>query len=191
MKSNEVLALLKITRVTLWSYVKSGKLIATKLNNGYYDYDRESVLKLFNNDNRISAIYCRVSTAKQKNDLETQLTFIKNFCTNNNIEIKDENIFKEIDSGIDLDRKEFDLLLDLVLNHKISNVYISYKDRLTRLSFKTLEKIFNKCGTKIIIVGDTLNKVSKDDQTEIFEELTALMHYFSTKTYSNRKNKTN
>jgi putative resolvase len=48
MKSKEVLTLLKITRVTLWSYVKSGKIIANKLPNGYYDYDRDSVLKLAN-----------------------------------------------------------------------------------------------------------------------------------------------
>ena len=37
MKSKEVLKLLGISRVTLWSYVKNGTIKATKLPNGYYD----------------------------------------------------------------------------------------------------------------------------------------------------------
>jgi len=38
MKAKEVMKLLKISRGTLHNYVKDGKLIITKLNNGYYDF---------------------------------------------------------------------------------------------------------------------------------------------------------
>ena len=44
MKCVEVLKLLKITRPTLSSYVKLGKIKVTKLGNGYYDYNDESMI---------------------------------------------------------------------------------------------------------------------------------------------------
>ena len=66
---------------------------------------------------------------------------------------------------------------------------ITHKDRLTRLSFKTIEFIFQKYQTKIIEINSN-HTISNDH--EVFEELISLMHYFSTTMYSNRrKNKIN
>ena len=136
MKSNEVLKFLNITRVTLCKYVKNGSIKVTKLDNGYYDYDDDSVFKFAKKDVRYNYIYARVSTYKQKNDLQNQIDLINDYCKNNNIKI--DNIFSEIASGIDFDRKEFSTLLDNVLAYKVKTIYISNKDRLSRLSFKTL-----------------------------------------------------
>ena len=47
MKSKEVLELLQITRPTLTKYVKEGMIKTTTLLNGRYDYDKNSVYKLF------------------------------------------------------------------------------------------------------------------------------------------------
>ncbi len=47
-KSKEVLELLQITRSTLTKYVKEGIIKIEVLPNGGYDYDKESVYKLFN-----------------------------------------------------------------------------------------------------------------------------------------------
>jgi putative resolvase len=186
MKAKEVLKLLNISRTTLYNYTKDGLLKTTKLDNGYYDYDEDSVFKVLKKDNRQNIIYARVSTYKQKNDLQNQISYIKDYCQNNNIII--HNIYTEIESGIDLDRPEFNKLLDDVLNLKIKNIYISNKDRLTRLSFKTLQFLFSKFGTNIIIINDNPNN---SNDNEIFEELINLMHIFSMSMYSNRrKNKT-
>jgi len=43
MKSKEILKLLKISRITLSTYVKKGYIKVTKLPNGYYNYDDNSV----------------------------------------------------------------------------------------------------------------------------------------------------
>ena len=48
MKSKEVLELLQITRPTLTKYVKEGLIKVNILPNGRYDYDKDSVYKLFN-----------------------------------------------------------------------------------------------------------------------------------------------
>lgn len=80
MKASEVLKLLDISRVTLWSYVKNGKIKVTMKHNGYYDYDEESVYKLANITGRKNIIYGRVSTYKQKKDLDRQIILIKKYC---------------------------------------------------------------------------------------------------------------
>ena len=46
MKAKEVLKILKITRPTLTSYVKNGKIRAVLQPNNFYDYNEDDVLKL-------------------------------------------------------------------------------------------------------------------------------------------------
>jgi putative resolvase len=184
MKSKDALKLLGVSRVTLTSYVKNGKIKVTKLANGYYDYDEQSIFEFIGHNKKINIIYSRVSTYKQKDDLSRQTEYIQKFCKNKNIKI--DQIFSEISSGIDLDRKQFNELLNLVFKHKVNNIYITNKDRLTRLSFLTLENIFKQFGASIIVISSS--KDNKDTDA-IFDELVSLMHLFSTKEYSNRKNK--
>jgi predicted site-specific integrase-resolvase len=187
MKAKEVLKILNISRITLYTYTKEGKIKATKMNNGCYDYDEQSVLKIIKKDVRYNVIYARVSTYKQKTDLENQINKLSLYCNNNNIIIN--KIYSDIHSGIDLDRSNFNNLLDDIMKYKIKNVYITHKDRLTRLSFKTLQFIFEKYQTNIIQINS--NHTDSNDH-EVFEELISLMHYFSTTMYSNRrKNKIN
>lgn len=183
MKSKDVLLLLKVTRVTLMNYVKTGKIKATKMANGLYDYDEKSVFAFLKKDVRFNVIYCRVSTPKQKSDLVRQINSVTKYCKDNNIPIS--TIYKEVSSGTDLDRKQFSLLLDDVINYKIKTVYVTYKDRLTRLSFKTIEQIFNKFGTNIVVIND--NNKNDDNEKELFDELISIVHHFSTQTYSKRK----
>ena len=187
MKAKEVMKLLNICRSTLYNYTKDNIIKSNKLSNGYYDYDEQSVLQFIKKDNRINVLYARVSTYKQKNDLNNQIEKLQTYCTTYNINF--EHIYSEISNGIDLDRIELNKLLDEVFNHKIKNIYISNKDRLTRLSFKTLESLLKKFNTNIIVINDSHNL---NNDNEIFEELISLMHIFSTTMYSNkRKNKIN
>jgi predicted site-specific integrase-resolvase len=184
MKSNEVLKLLKISRQTLCTYVKTGKIKVTKLGNGYYDYDIDSINLYLNVNNRVDIIYARVSTYKQKNDLANQVLFLINYCNDNNI--KYDKIYQETASGINFDRKQFSILLDNVINKKINNIYVTNKDRLSRLSFLTIESIFKQFGTNIIVIND----IKQDDNTiedDLFEELINIIHVFSTKMYSQRR----
>ena len=182
MKAKEVMKLLKICRSTLYNYTKSGIIKGTLLDNGYYDYDEKSVFKIIKKDSRINVIYGRVSTYKQKNDLDRQIDSIKIYCKNNSINIS--NIYSDISSGIVLDRNKLNKLIDDVINLNIKNIYISHRDRLTRLSFRTLQELFSKFGTNIIIINNNSNE---SNDNEIFEELISLMHIFSTTMYSNRR----
>ena len=181
MRAKEAMKILQISRMTLYKYVKNGYIKATKLHNGYYEYDEESVMKLSGKKNRTNVIYARVSTYKQKNDLTNQIELVKKYCDKNKL-IYDK-IISDISSGLDLNRTNFSKLLDEILHYKIDTIIISHKDRLTRLSFSILEYIFSKFGTKIIV----LNKPDKYFDNEYFNDLLTLMHSFSTKFYSKRR----
>jgi len=187
MRAKEVMKILNICRTTLYKYAKDGTIKNVQLDNGYFDYDEKSVYSLLKQDERKEVIYARVSTYKQKNDLVTQINKIQTYCSENNIRV--DQIYSEVSSGLDLDRTEFSKLLDDIFEYKIKTVYISNRDRLTRLSFRTLEAICKRFNTKIFIINQISNH---SNDNEIFEELISLMHIFSTTMYSNRrKNKIN
>jgi putative resolvase len=187
MRSKEALKVLGVSRVSLYNYVKNGVIKVTKLKNGYYEYDNKSIYDFIGKRNRKHVIYARVSTVKQKNDLQRQINFITSYCESNKIKI--DTIYDEIESGISLDRPKFQEMLDDIVNGNTQTVYISYKDRLSRLSFLTLSSIFKKFNTNIVIVSDMIHKTGiKSDDMELYEDLLSMMHYFTTKTYSLRKN---
>ena len=186
MKSKDVLRLLKITRPTLTKYIKKGWVTGTLKKNGMYDYDDESVYTLLNKDNkRLNVIYSRVSTNKQKQDLENQEQTLLNYTANSGIKI--DKSYKDISSGMNYDRESFIKLMDDVMSYKIGTIYITYKDRFGRAAFNTIEKLFNSYGTKIIIITNI--GIPKSTENEFLEEIIALIHTFSMKMYSARRKK--
>jgi len=54
MKTADVMRLLRISRATVYNYRVQGKLHATLLINGHYDYDEKSVFALLNKDARLN-----------------------------------------------------------------------------------------------------------------------------------------
>ncbi|NHB29829.1 IS607 family transposase [Helicobacter pylori] len=183
MKSKEVLKILKISRVTLWKYVKSGKIRVKQEPNGYYIYNDSDVYFLAGiEDGRLNVVYARVSTQKQKQDLQNQIENCISFINAKGISV--DSIYSDIKSGMSLDRKGFMELLNAVMAFKIKAVYISYKDRLARLSYELVEKLFSDYGTKIVIINQC-ESISLEQ--ELFEDIMQTIHSFSMKMYSKRR----
>ena len=185
MKAKEVLELLQITRPTLTKYVKEGLIEVTTLPNGRYDYSKESVYKIFNKGiKRKTYIYARVSTTKQKKDLENQIDMLKQFCFSNGYEVS--KVYSDIASGISFEkRKDFFKMLDDIISGKVERVIISYKDRLSRVGYELFYYLFKKYNCKIIVMSEVGSK--KLDSEEIFEEIISLLHCYSMRLYSKRK----
>ena len=182
MKSKKVLNILKITRPTLCSYVKRGIIKVKEQVNRHYDYDEESVYKLVGIENRNVVIYGRVSTSNQKSSLEEQINTLTLFANSRGFKV--DKVYKDIASGLHFDRKEFKLLLMDVINHKISNIVISHKDRLTRVSFDMWKEFFNEFDCNIIVMNE-----EEDDDKGIFTDIILLLRYLSMKIYSKRRRK--
>ena len=187
MKAKEVLSTLKITRQTLTRYVKLGKVKFTTNPLGRYEYDEKSVYAFLNKDiERKVYVYARVSTNKQKKDLQNQIELLKTYCFSNGIKIN--GVYSDIASGISFDKRiDFFKLLDEIIAGKVESVIISYKDRLSRVGFELFDNLFKKFGTRIVVVSEIGNP--KLDSEEIFEEIVSLLHCYSMKLYSKRKDK--
>ena len=186
MKANEVLNLLRISRKTLHVYASTGKIRFTVMPNGYYDYSNEDVYKLLNRDvKRKTFIYARVSTIKQKNDLNNQIEQLKQWCFMNGYTIN--AIYSDIASGISFEkRKGFFEMLDEIINYKVEKVIITYRDRLSRVGFDLFKHLFEKFGTEIVVISEIGS--TKLDSEEIFEDIISMLHCYSMKMYSKRKN---
>lgn len=186
MRAGEVLNILQITRPTLQSYRQKGYIKATRLPNGHFDFDADSVYRLKNrNQPRQTVLYGRVSTHKQKPDLNNQMQTLETFATKRGYQI--DRIYSDIASGISFKkRKQFFEMLDLIIQGKIKRVVITHKDRLSRVGFDLFKHLFNKFGTEIVVVSDYLDP--KTDEQEIFSEIIALLHCFAMRQYSSRRN---
>ena len=129
-------------------------------------------------------IYARVSTPKQKTDLENQIKFLRQYLVSKGL--NPEYVYSDIASGMNEDRKGLNEMMSDIISGKISKVVISHKDRLTRFGFGYLKTIFSRYNTEIEIVN---LEDEKSFQDELSEDLVATIHHFSMKFYGKRKNK--
>ena len=185
MKAKEVLKLLRISRQTLTKYVKDGIIKVEVLPNGRYEYDENSVYLFLNKDlKRKTYIYARVSTSKQKHDLENQVELLKQFCFTNGYTVS--GVYSDVASGINFEkRSSFFEMLDDIIDNKVERVVITYKDRLTRVGFDLFYHLFKKYNCEIIVMSEVGSE--KLDRQEIFEEVVSLLHCYSMKLCSKRK----
>lgn len=187
MKAKEVLQILRVTRPTLTKYVREGLIKVTVKGNGQYDYDADSVYQILNKDiERKTYVYARVSTSKQKDNLENQVELLKTFCFQNDYILN--GVYQDIASGISFEKRtEFFELLDEVLAGKVKRVVITYKDRFSKVGFELFSYLFAKHGCELIVMSEVGS--TKLDSEEIFEDIVSLLNCYSMKFDSKRKNK--
>lgn len=186
MKSKEVLKILKVTRPTLTKYVKEGKIKTTLLSNGFYEYNDDDVFNCAGIiPERSAVVYARVSTQKQKKDLQNQINTVTQYANQNGYKIN--KIYSDIASGINYDRGQFMELLQDVIQFKIKTVFIENKDRLTRVSFQMWKDLFKSFNCDIIVLNTTTQSDNTDE--EIFSDIISLLHCFAMRMYSQRRKK--
>lgn len=187
MKSSKVLKILNISRQTLVKYVKNGDIRVVMQTNKQYDYNEEDVYRKAGlSENRVNVVYARVSTPKQKKDLENQAETLINYCNANGVKV--DKVYKDIASGMNFDRKQFRSMLEDVLNYRISSIYITYKDRFSRISFDMFERLFLEYNCKIIVINK-IESTTEDDEKEVFSDIISMLHCFAMKMYSRRRKK--
>ena len=185
MEYKDVHKLTRLHRNTIYKYAKQGKIRTTKINDKHLIYNDDDVYAIAGiSPIRDIVIYARVSTSKQKKDLENQIETLKLFANSNGFVVN--KIYKDIASGMSFDRQNFkDMLFD-VIEHKIKTVLISNKDRFSRVSFNMWKELFKSFNCDIIVMNDILENNDNDDK-EIFEDIISLIHCFAMKTYSKRR----
>lgn len=186
-KPKDFAELLGVSVKTLQRWDRDGILKAnrTPTDRRYYTYDQYLQFKGIQTENDIRdiVIYARVSTRNQKDDLQNQVEFLKQFCNAKGIIVN--QCIEDFGSGLNYNRKKWNKLLDEVMENKIKTIVISSKDRFIRFGYDWFEKFCEKFNTKIIIV----NNETLSPNEELVQDIISILHVFSCRLYGLRKYK--
>ena len=176
------------TTKTLRNWDKNGKLKPVRVEDtGYRYYSQEQLnhflgLKLEKQINKKIIGYCRVSSHKQKDDLERQIENVKTYMYAKGYQFE---IITDIGSGINYNKKGLNQIIYMVTNSEVEKIVVLYKDRLIRFGYELIENLCNKFGTIIEIIDNT----EKTEQQELVEDLVQIVTVFSCRLQGKRANK--
>lgn len=183
---NQFSKILGVSAQTLRNWDNNGKLHPHHTStNGYRYYSHEQLNQVMNitpNLNRQVIGYCRVSSNKQKDDLERQVENMRLYLT---AQGKPFEIITDIGSGINYKKKGLRELIKLITQNKVDKIVVLYKDRLLRFGFELVEYIASLYGCEIEIIDNT----EKSEQQELVEDLVQIITVFSCKLQGKRANK--
>lgn len=180
---NEFSKILGVSAQTLRNWDANGKLHPHHTStNGYRYYSHEQLNQVMNvkpNPDRVSIGYCRVSSNKQKDDLERQIENVRTYLIAKGHPFE---IISDIGSGINYNKKGLKELIKLITQNKVEKVVVLYKDRLLRFGFELVEYIASLYNCEIEIMDNT----EKSEQQELVEDLVQIITVFSCKLQGKR-----
>ena len=186
--SKTVTQMLGVSAQTLRNWDKEGKLKPSYVkSNGYRYYSEDSILsytqerKTKKNLNVIG--YARVFSKKQSDDLERQVNNIKQYLSS---KYETFDIITDIGSGINYKKPGLLKLIEKINKKEVDLIVVLYKDRLLRFGFELVE-YFAELNNVII---EVLDKIDKNQDEELVEDLVQIITVFSCKIQGKRKGKT-
>lgn len=182
---NKFSKIVGVTPQTLRNWDKSGKLTPHHTgSNGYRYYSEEQLNQVLKIKPKAKTVvgYCRVSSPKQKDDLERQIENVKTYllAQGNPFEV-----ISDIGSGINYKRKGLLELLERIMRDEVSKVVVLYKDRLSRFGFELIEYMASLHECEIEIIDNS----QKTEQEELVEDLVQIITVFSCKLQGKRVHK--
>lgn len=125
--------------------------------------------------------YCRVSSYKQKDDLERQTENVKKYMIAKGYQFE---IITDIGSGINYNKKGLNKLIEMIVSGEVSKIVILYKDRLIRFGYELIEKIGQIYGVEIEIIDNS----EKSSEQELVEDMIQIVTVFSCRLQGKRAN---
>ena len=184
--TGEVAKIFGVSYVAVKKWAYAGKIKYIKTPGGKYRYPESEVRRLLGEQMPKGkvAIYARVSSADQKEDLERQKQKLIEYAKSKGYQ--DIEVIEDIASGLNENRKGLNKLFKLVTERQIEAVFITHKDRLTRFGFKYFETFFSSYGCRIEAMDS--EKV-KESRQELVEDLIAIVTSLAGRIYGARSRK--
>lgn len=171
---------------TLRNWDNNGKLKPHHTStNGYRYYKEEQINEVFgvkNGKPQIVIGYCRVSSHKQKDDLERQISHVQTYLIS---KAEPFEIISDIGSGINYNKKGLQEIIRKIMIGEVKKVVVLYKDRLLRFGFELIEYVAKLNNCEIEIIDNTV----KSQQEELVEDLVQIITVFSCRLQGSRANK--
>ena len=160
--------------------------VITKGGTRYYS--DEQLFQYLNKNNESQQelpiiLYARVSTKSQKDDLDKQVEYLKEYAIKKGYSFE---IITDIGSGINYTKQGLKQLIQKINNKELSKIVILYKDRLIRFGFELIEYFCELNNISIEIIDKTT--VSKD--MELTNDVIQIITAFAGQLYGARSKKT-
>ena len=168
---------LGITPKQAWLMYKNGTLPhpATKISTRMIIVDVPTDFGLDKpTTHKKTAAYARVSSTKQKNDLEKQTNRILRYAAENDIKI--DKIVEETASGMNGNRPK----LNKLLADPDYDIIVEHRERLTRFGYEMVENALKAQGRTITVIE---NKEVDDD---LVRDMTEILTSFCARLYGKR-----
>ena len=159
---------------TLRRYANEGKIPIIKNEAGQRLYDVEAYIRGAANASLVC--YCRVSSSKQKDDLNRQIAYMQSLYP-------EAEIIKDIGSGLNFKRKGLRTILDRLLRGDKLKVIVACRDRLCRFGFELIQYMVEQNGGEILVLDSYVHC----PQTELTTDLLSIIHVFSCRMHGLRK----
>ena len=184
-KIGDFAEMIGVTQQTLRNWDKRGKLKPHYVSTGRYRYYSQVQLNELMRKKlkeRIVVGYVRVSSSKQKDDLERQIENVKMYMLARGYSFE---IISDIGSGINYNKKGLNQLLELVVSSRVEKIVVLHKDRLLRFGYELIETLCGQFGTSIEVIDHT----EKTEEQELVEDLVQIVTVFSCHLQGKRANK--
>lgn len=151
---------------TLRKYADEGKIKSIKNPAGQRLYDVESYIR--DTVGVTTVCYCRVNSAKQRDDLERQVAYMQSIYP-------DAEIVRDIGSGLNFKRKGLQGLLVRLMRGDQLTIVVACRDRLCRFGFELFEFMAQQNGGGIVVLENSVHC----PETELTSDLLSILHVFS------------
>ena len=157
---------------TVWNMYKSGKIPgAYSLSTGTIIVpDEKKIL------GGLTAVYARVSSSENKNNLLSQSKRVQDFCSAKGWIVS--FVIEECASGLNDNRKKFKKLL---FNKLVSRIVVEHKDRLTRFGFNYIKDLWDG---EIVIINEVV-----EDEKDLMQDFVSLVTSFTARLYGRRRSR--
>ena len=122
------------------------------------------------------AVYARVSSSENKNNLDTQAERIVSYCNAKGWKV--DKIVKEVGSGMNDKRTKLQALLE---DDSFKTIVVEHKDRLTRFGFNYIETLLKRNQRKIEVIN-----CANGDDNDIIQDFVSVITSFCARIYGKR-----
>ncbi len=175
MKLSQYAKQIGVSYKTAWRWYKAGTLDAYQTPTGIIIVrDKHDVKPL---TGRI-ALYARVSSADQKEDLDRQVQRVKDYAAAKGYQVAKEVV--EIASGLNEKRPKLEKLL---ADTSIGTIIVENRDRLTRFGSHYIETLLEAQGRRVEMIFES------DTGDELVDDFVSVITSMAARIYGRRQSK--
>lgn len=159
---------------TAFRWWKAGKLDAYQLDTGTVIVREPTASEAPTN----VALYARVSSADQKEDLERQMQRLKDYAAAKGYRVT--KAVSELASGLNDSRPKF---LKLLTDASIGVIVVEHRDRATRFGLSYIEQLMKMQGRHLEVIFPS------DTDTDLVDDFIAVITSMASRIYGRRTSK--